>query len=91
MLQYFFDPKQIRTLPDVSFVIGGKTFTLTSKDYVVAVSIHKMDVSPSFLCPCSRPESINQGNLRRIRVSFSSLYKRYNDMEGGHIGSQVWR
>ncbi|XP_072035971.1 lysosomal aspartic protease-like [Amphiura filiformis] len=33
--EYFFDCNRLGSLPDISFIVGGKTFTLKDKDYVV--------------------------------------------------------
>ena len=38
-LQYVFNCSKIDSLPDVTFILNGVSFTLTGKEYVVQVSI----------------------------------------------------
>ena len=39
IFQYIIDCSKIDSLPPIDFVLGGKTFTLTGKEYVLKVCL----------------------------------------------------
>lgn len=44
LFQYIIDCGKIDSLPPIDFVLGGKKFTLTGKDYVLKVCIECISI-----------------------------------------------
>lgn len=66
VLQYVVNCNQVPMLPDVSFHLGGRAYTLTSTDYVLQVSCNK---EGQVQVPCQAESCACLGSAAKVTSS----------------------
>ncbi|XP_071569193.1 lysosomal aspartic protease-like isoform X2 [Temnothorax nylanderi] len=75
------DCNEISNLPDINFVIGGKTFRLTGQDYILKITVNEIDV-------CITAYQVNPFNGVEWILGdvFIGRYYTVFDMENDRVG-----